>query len=343
MYCTFFSSCRAFNIPYYIGMVVPFLIIYIFNWVIFFIIIVTLLRKSCKSDLKDVKKKQENISFIRQQLIIVTTLSVLFGLGWGIGLFATQDIHNNKIVRDLFAALFVIVTAFHGLFIFIMHCLRSKDARSVWKRWFYGATGKNFSEFTSSTVGRIRNYRPNTSHTDSTSDGDTLKRRFGKRTPTSPVGDSNVFTFDDSTLKKGSDTSKYSVGKPLSSQEGVITLETVEMDKQAMEKEMSKEEEARKVESSFNQTIVTLDCDDDEEKQEMNKEMTKEEEARKVESSFNQTIVTLDCFDDEEKQEMSKEMTKEEEAKIAESSFISTLESVDDEEKKETPNITTDK
>ena len=308
MYCTFFSSCRAFNIPYYIGMVVPFLIIYIFNWVIFFIIIVTLLRKSCKSDLKDVKKKQGNISFVRKQLIIVTTLSVLFGLGWGIGLFATQDIHNNKIVRDLFAALFVIVTAFHGLFIFIMHCLRSKDVQSVWKHWFYGATGKEFSEFTSSTVGRIRNYRPNTSHTDSTSDGDTLKRRFGKRTPTSPVGDSNVFTFDDSTLKKGSDTSKYSVAKPPSSQEGAITLETVEMDKQATEKEMSKEQEARKVESSFNQTIVTLDCDDD-----------------------------------EEKQEMSKEMTKEEEAKIAESSFISTLESVDDEEKKETPNITTDK
>ena len=289
-------------------MVVPFLIIYIFNWVIFFIIIVTLLRKSCKSDLKDVKKKQENISFVRQQLIIVTTLSVLFGLGWGIGLFATQDIHNNKIVRDLFAALFVIVTAFHGLFIFIMHCLRSKDVRSVWKQCFYGATGKEFSEFTSSTVGRIRNYRPNTSHTDSTSDGDTLKRRFGKRTPTSPVGDSNVFTFDDSTLKKGSDTSKYSVGKPLSSQEGAITLETVEMDKQATEKEMSKEQEARKVESSFNQTIVTLEFDDV-----------------------------------QEKQEMSKEMTKEEEAKIAESSFISTLESVDDEEKKETPNITTDK
>ena len=308
IYYTFFSSCRAFNIPYYIGMVVPFFIIYIFNWVIFFIIIVTLLRKSCKSDLKDVKKKQENISFVRQQLIIVTTLSVLFGLGWGIGLFATQDVHNNKIVRDLFAALFVIVTAFHGLFIFIMHCLRSKDVRSVWKHWFYGATGKEFSDFTSSTVGRIRNYRPNTSHPDSTSDGDTLKRRFGKRTPTSPVGDSNVFTFDDSTLKKGSDTSKYSVGKPLSSQEGAITLETVEMDKQATEKEMTKEEEARKVESSFNQTMVTLDCDDD-----------------------------------EEKQELSKEMTKEEEVKIAESSFISTLESVDDEEKKETPNITTDK
>ena len=149
----YICSCRAFNIPYYIGMVVPFLVIYIFNWTIFFIIIITLLCKSCKTDLKDVKEKQKNISFIRQQLIIVTTLSVLFGLGWGIGLFATQDIHKNKIVRDVFAALFVVMTAFHGLFIFITQCLRSKEVRSVWKYWFYRITGKDFSDFSSLTYG----------------------------------------------------------------------------------------------------------------------------------------------------------------------------------------------
>ena len=270
VYCTvlsllYISSCRAFNLPYYIGMVVPFLIIYIFNWVFFFIIIVALSRKSCKSDLRNVKKKQKNISFVRQQLIIVTTLSILFGLGWGIGLFATQDIHNNKIVRDLFAALFVIVTAFHGLFIFIMHCLRSKDVRSVWKHWFYKATGKEVSEFTSSTVGRIRNYRLNISRTDSTLDGDTLKRRrFGKRIPKYlGGGDSIVFAFDDSILKTGSDTL---VGKSPSSQKDTVTVETVEMDKQAIEKEMSKEKDGRMLESSFNQTTVILDCDNDEEK-----------------------------------------------------------------------------
>ena len=269
VYCTFFSSCRAFNIPYYIGMVVPFLIIYIFNWTVFFIIIVTLLRKSCKSDLKDVKKKQENISFIRQQLVIVTTLSVLFGLGWGIGLFATQDIHNNKIVRDLLAALFVIVTAFHGLFIFIMHCLRSRDIRSVWKQWFYGATGKNFSDFSSWTYSRIRKHRMNTSRADSISYGDTLKHYSDKRTPKSPV-DSSVFTFDDSNLKRGgSDTLKYSTGKSFSSQEDAITLEI-----EGKEIEISNEEEAKMVESSFNQTTVTLDCAGNKEKQEIEEEMT---------------------------------------------------------------------
>ena len=70
-------------------------------------------------------------------------MSILFGLGWGIGLFATQDIHTNKIVQDLFAALFVILTAFHGLFIFIMHCLRSKEVRNTWKQWVFNVTGKD--------------------------------------------------------------------------------------------------------------------------------------------------------------------------------------------------------
>ena len=260
-------------------MVVPFLIIYIFNWAIFFIIIVTLSRKSCKSDLKNVKKKQENVSFVRQQLVSVTTLSVLFGLGWGIALFATQDIHNNKIVRDAFAALFVIVTAFHGLFIFIMHCLRSRDIRSVWKHWFYGATRKNVSDFSSSTFDRIRNYRRKSSNTDSTTDRDTLKQYSGKRTS----GDSSVFTFNDKNPKRGSDTSKYSVGKSLFSQEDAIILENIGKD------EHENEEEA---ESSFNQTTVTLDCDDDTEKQQTEKEMTN----KMSELPGN---ISLDCDDPE--------------------------------------------
>ena len=50
--------------------------------------------------------------------------------------------HNNNyimrtvikifiITKYLVGALFVIVTAFHGLFIFLVHCLRSKDVQSA--------------------------------------------------------------------------------------------------------------------------------------------------------------------------------------------------------------------
>ena len=117
---------------------VPFIIVYIFNWVIFFIIIASLLRRV------NFKKKTRPNTFLKQQLIIVITLSTLFGLGWGLGLLVTESIYNNKTVRDVIAALFVICTAFHGLFIFLMYCLRSKDARSVWKNVL---PGRNFSEF----------------------------------------------------------------------------------------------------------------------------------------------------------------------------------------------------
>ena len=151
----FIFSCRAFNEPYYIGMVVPFLIIYIFNWIVFIIIIVSLLQKKFQSNIKS--KNSTKITFVREQLFIAIALSVLFGLGWGIGLLATQDIHTNKTVRDLFAALFVIITAFHGLLIFIMHCLRSKEARSVWKQWFYNVSGKDFNELTASVFATKRN------------------------------------------------------------------------------------------------------------------------------------------------------------------------------------------
>ena len=136
-------------------MVVPFLIVYIFNWAVFSIIIVSLLIKTFRSNIKS--KNNINVKFVRQQLIIAVTLSVMFGLGWGIGLLATQDIHTNKTVRDLFAAFFVLITAFHGLFIFIMHCLRSREVRTVWKRWFFNVSRKDFNELTTSVFSTKRN------------------------------------------------------------------------------------------------------------------------------------------------------------------------------------------
>ena len=113
------------------------------------------MRKNFSSKLKKLKKDNSKF-FFRQQLIIAITLSILFGLGWGLGLLVTQEIYTNKTVRDLFAALFVLLTAFHGFFIFIMHCLRSKDVQSIWKRAFFGVTGRDFTELSLSTFNYVR-------------------------------------------------------------------------------------------------------------------------------------------------------------------------------------------
>ena len=134
------------------------------------IIFISFLRKICNKKLKEVKDSEKStMKQAKQQLIVAVTLSILFGLGWGIGLPATQAIPSSLVIRDVFASLFVIFTAFQGLFVFIMHCVRSPDVRSLWAGWFKLATGKEPSEFTSSVVSRTRK-KPSTSQdTKSTS------------------------------------------------------------------------------------------------------------------------------------------------------------------------------
>lgn len=185
-----------FNAPYYIGVVVPFLLLYIFNCTVFTLVFVSLLRKSYKS--KRTISKESNISFVRQQLVIVFTLSVLFGIGWSIGLLATQDAYSNRAVRDVFSALFILITAFHGLFIFIMNGIRSNDVRSVWKKWFAIVTRKEIQGLTSFELGtsRHRDYTSSTNPSHSfklVSQDATLRKRSNA---------SENVVYDSGTLKQ---------------------------------------------------------------------------------------------------------------------------------------------
>ena len=86
---------------------------------------------------------------VKQQFLVAVTLSILFGLGWGLGLLATEKVYASAI-KDLFASLFVILTTPQGLLIFIVHCLRSRDIRRVWTSWFKFATCKEITKLTTS-------------------------------------------------------------------------------------------------------------------------------------------------------------------------------------------------
>ena len=100
----------------------------------------------------DDKANQSMHTFVRKQFIRAIILSTLLGVGWGIGLLATEAIYKDtRIVRDIIAAVFVLVTAFHGVLIFIMHCLRSKEVLLLWKQWFYGIAKKDFTSTTTGT------------------------------------------------------------------------------------------------------------------------------------------------------------------------------------------------
>lgn len=88
---------------------------------------VSLLRRSQSSS----AVKLPTHTFAKQQLGVAISLSILFGISWGFGLFASQHAYSEdtKYIRDIFAAVFVILTSFHGFGLFIMHCVRPKKVR----------------------------------------------------------------------------------------------------------------------------------------------------------------------------------------------------------------------
>ena len=143
-------------------MIVPFVVIYLFNWIVYTIILATLCCKNYQKDDGDKKNRAKT----KQQLIAAVTLSVLFGLGWGIGLLATEGVRVAAL-RDLFSALFIICTAFQGVMVFCLQTLRSKQVRTTWARWFHMATGREISVLTSSAnVSQIWRNRRSRKHSN---------------------------------------------------------------------------------------------------------------------------------------------------------------------------------
>ena len=97
------------------------------------IVIGLLIQRYCKSRTGGTNQGQ-----LWQQLKNAIVLSLLLGLGWALALPATEGI-NNITVRITFQVLFIIVTAFQGLYIFIMQCLTGRnavEARKEWRKWF---------------------------------------------------------------------------------------------------------------------------------------------------------------------------------------------------------------
>ena len=101
----------------------------------------------------------------KQHLMIAITLSIMFGLGWGIGLPATQALYTTA-VRDTFSILFILLTAFQGLFIFIMRCARTTEIIKQWKRWLACVTRKHSKDVCSSAAsGKAHRFRSSTAST----------------------------------------------------------------------------------------------------------------------------------------------------------------------------------
>ena len=143
MYC----SCRPTQWPFWFGFVASFALIYIFNWVMFIITTATLCMYSRRNTVKTAKNTNVYvISIIERHLLVAVILSLLFGLGWAFGLIGT----SSQLPEEAYTPaqyIFSIFMGIQGVLIFLLHAVRSREARKEWKKWWYTATCRSNTQF----------------------------------------------------------------------------------------------------------------------------------------------------------------------------------------------------
>ena len=131
-------SCRPSEWPFYFGMILPFCVLYLINWIMFFIIMASICKHTREFKTQDKSKYEQ----AKKNFTIAVTLAVIFGLGWGIGLASTHHIPVRGISLA-FQILFSILVCSQGILIFVFHGIRNQDVRNLWKQGFTRLGGQS--------------------------------------------------------------------------------------------------------------------------------------------------------------------------------------------------------
>ena len=118
------------GLPFYIGIVVPVVLVVIKN----FIILVLTVRGITKYRVRKDKKREVTTS-----VRIAFACSVLLGTAWIFGIFAIGD------SRNVFQWLFCVFNSLQGLLIFLFYTVRNPEARKKWMRVFRLQSTKTYS------------------------------------------------------------------------------------------------------------------------------------------------------------------------------------------------------
>ena len=121
----FGCSCRATEWPFWFGLILPFVVIYIFNAVCFVVILIRIFEKKPESS-------QSVMSKLKENLIVGIVLGLLFGPGWGFGLASTSS--DETEVTFFFQLLFCMFAGSQGVLFFIVFGMCSKQFRQFWRK-----------------------------------------------------------------------------------------------------------------------------------------------------------------------------------------------------------------
>ena len=147
-------SCRADNIPFYVGTIVPIVLIFIFNWILYITIMVSV----CHRFRSTARVTNTSLS-LRKLARTATVLSVVLGLGWAFGLVQTSaPIASNDAARvalTVFQVLFSLLVGLQGILMFGFYGIDNKKVREVWLKCFFRGESKKVlvDLFSSSQLG----------------------------------------------------------------------------------------------------------------------------------------------------------------------------------------------
>ncbi len=137
-------SYRATQWPFWFGFLVPFLTLYVFDWIMFIIILVSITKqrhqgseltlKRMKTQKSNTTKRTHSNSVHKKNFIVALSLAVMFGLGWGFGLLATSYLAEGLTIA--LQVIFSIFVGAQGFLLFLLHGIRNPDARKLWNKWW---------------------------------------------------------------------------------------------------------------------------------------------------------------------------------------------------------------
>ena len=132
--CFLFHRCRVNYLPFWLGQILPFIVMNIFNWSLFITIIISVcLKRRTATDEPGKKAKK----LTKSHVTMTIGLANLCGLGWIFGLAASSMPVEE--LTFIFQLLFSIFVGSQGILLFFFHCIRNPQARKQWKTWFTNA------------------------------------------------------------------------------------------------------------------------------------------------------------------------------------------------------------
>ena len=179
------------------------------------------------------KMTAEKSMEMKKNLYIAMSLSVVLGLGWGLGLAATSSSVVGLTVT--FQVIFSIFVGMQGVLIFVLHGVRNKDARDIWKKTLVTRSKHLFSSLKGTSV--AYSLRGTDSDGFSTLPRSTLPRRTKKidssvAPETSTVEETKVDLSEMSKVSKqdGSSAEEFDLSKiTVIPNQGISTVEETEM------------------------------------------------------------------------------------------------------------------